>query len=133
MAYLIDTDILIYSLKDDEVVTRRFAEVRSVPKSISVISYGELVFGARRSTYVEKNLAVAYRVAEIFPIIDVTRSVMDVFAELKDRLQRDGTRLEDMDLFIAATALSHNLTLVTNNEKHFSRISGLKIENWKSG
>ena len=52
------------------------------------------------------------------------------FGMLKASLEKSGTRLDDFDLAIASCALAHNLTLVTNNEKHFSRIEELKITNW---
>ena len=131
MAYLIDTDILIYSLKNDEHVKQKFRENQNIPKSISVITYGELVFGARKSTHIEKNLAVTYRIAELFPVIDIDRSIMDVFGEIKSRLEMRGSIIEDMDILIAATALSHNLILVTNNVKHFKKIKDLRMENWR--
>jgi len=52
------------------------------------------------------------------------------FGMLKASLEKSGTRLDDFDLAIASCALAHNLTLVTNNLKHFSRLEGLKITNW---
>jgi tRNA(fMet)-specific endonuclease VapC len=55
---------------------------------------------------------------------------METFAEIKADLQNQGNVIDDMDLLIAATALTMNYTLVTNNERHFSRIPGLQIENW---
>ena len=131
MAYLIDTDILIYSLKNDEHVKQKFRENQNIPKSISVITYGELVFGARKSRHIEKNLAVTYRIAELFPVIDIDKSIMDVFGEIKSSLEMRGSIIEDMDILIAATALSHNLILVTNNVKHFKKIKDLRMENWK--
>ena len=130
MNYLIDTDIVIYSLKGDERVTQNFYEYRNSPKSLSVITYGELVYGAKKSKAVEKNLARAYRIAELFPIIDITPAVVETFGEIKTSLEKQGNIVADMDLLIAATALTHNLTLVTNNQKHFDRINGLDIENW---
>jgi predicted nucleic acid-binding protein len=54
----------------------------------------------------------------------------EVFGMLKAQLEREGTRLDDFDLAVAACALTHNLILVTNNTEHFSRIQGLRIENW---
>jgi len=54
----------------------------------------------------------------------------EIFGLLKSDLELSGNRLDDFDLIIAAIALSHNLTLVSNNEKHFKRIEGLKYENW---
>jgi tRNA(fMet)-specific endonuclease VapC len=131
MAYLIDTDILIYSLKNDENVKQKFRENQNIPKSISVITYGELVFGARKSRHIEKNLAVTYRIAELFPVIDIDRSIMAVFGEIKSSLEMRGSIIEDMDILIAATALSHNLILVTNNVKHFKKIKDLRTENWR--
>ena len=131
MAYLIDTNIIIYSLKNDQHVNEKFKETANIPKSISVITYGELVYGARKSKHMERSLATTYRIAELFPIIDINKSIMDIFGEIKSNLERKGNVIDDMDLLIAATALSHNLVLVTNDEKHFSRVSDLRIENWK--
>lgn len=130
MNYLIDTDIIIYSLKDYGKVNEKFNKYKNSPKSISVITYGELIYGARKSGHIEKNLAKVYRVSEIFPVIDITSAIMETFGELKASLGKSGMIIDDMDLLIASTALSRNLVLVTNNEKHFSRVSGLEIENW---
>jgi tRNA(fMet)-specific endonuclease VapC len=130
MSYLIDTDILIYSLKGHEFVQKRFIENEKIPKSISVMTYGELLYGAKKSTNSEKNLAVVYRIKELFPIIDVDKAVMETFSDLKVKMQKIGTVIDDMDLLIAATALTMNFILVTNNEKHFRKIAGLRLENW---
>ena len=130
MSYLIDTDILIYSLKGHEIVQKRFIENEKIPKSISVVTYGELLYGAKKSTNSENNLAVVYRIKELFPIIDVDKAVMETFSDLKVKMQKIGTVIDDMDLLIAATALTMNFILVTNNEKHFRKIAGLRLENW---
>lgn len=130
MSYLIDTDTVIYSLKGVEPVLRNFREKGFIPKAISVITYGELIYGARRSKNPNGNLARVYRLAEIFPVIDVTSSVMETFGDLKASLGKTGNLLDDMDLLIASTALVHGMTLVTNNTKHFIRIEGLPLENW---
>ena len=130
MSYLIDTDIIIYSLKGNTVVQNRFSLNENIPKAISVITYGELLFGAKKSKNVEKNLAVIYRIKELFPIIGIDKAVMETFSAVKVNIQKIGTSIDDMDLLIASTAMTMNYTLVTNNEKHFSKIKGLKIENW---
>ena len=128
--YLIDTDIIIYSFKGNPVVTENLQDHRMDPMAISVITYGEMIYGARKSRHVERNLAAARRVAEIYPLLPITQSVVETFASIKADLQIAGTPLDDMDLLIAATSMSHNLTLVTNNEKHFSRVPGLSLVNW---
>lgn len=130
--FLIDTDILIYSLKGHPVVTASFAEHRDAPKSLSVVSYGELLFGAKKSQHPDKSLAAARRAAELFPLLPITKPIIETVAELRASLETGGTRLDDMDLLIAATALTHNLVLVTNNQKHFARIESLQTENWSA-
>ncbi|MEW6187058.1 MAG: type II toxin-antitoxin system VapC family toxin [Thermodesulfobacteriota bacterium] len=130
MAYLIDTDIIIYSLKGNTIVQNHFSLNETIPKAISVITYGELLYGAKKSKNVEKNLAVVYRIKELFPIIEIGKAVMETFSAVKISIQNSGTPVDDMDLLIASTAMTLNYTLVTNNEKHFKKIRGLKIENW---
>jgi tRNA(fMet)-specific endonuclease VapC len=131
MAYLIDTDILIYLIKGNHAVDRRLIETESIPKAISVITFGELLFGAKKSIQKDKNIAIVYRLSEVFPIIEINRSTIETFTEIKATLEKDGERIEDFDLLIAATALGMNYTLVTNNTKHYQRIESLKLENWK--
>ncbi|MGA2478354.1 MAG: PIN domain-containing protein [Spirochaetia bacterium] len=132
MPYLIDTDILINSIKGNKTINQRIAEYAAIPKAISIITFGELLYGAKKSTQRDKNTSVVYRLAEIFPIIGITRSTIEAFTDVKMALDTKGERIEDFDLLIAATALSLNYTLVTNNTKHYKRIEGLELENWMS-
>jgi len=131
MAYLIDTDIVIFGLKGDSRVQDWMVKNQNVPKSISVITFGELIYGARKSKHPEKNIATTNRIAELFPIIDINKGIIEVFGEIKAKLEQKGTRIEDMDLLIAATAIYMDLSLVTNNKSHFGRINDLAIENWE--
>ena len=61
----------------------------------------------------------------------LNEGIMEVFADIKAKMFDKGIRIEDMDLLIAATAIYNELTLVTNNTKHFENVPNLKIENWK--
>jgi len=126
MAYLIDTDIIIFSLKGDSRVQSWMLKNQNVPKSISVITFGELIYGARKSMHPEKNIATTNRIAELFPIIDINKGIITVFGEIKAILEQKGTGIEDMDLLIAATAIYMDLSLVTSNKNHFSRINVLQ-------
>lgn len=130
MAYLIDTDIIIFNLKGNVSIRRRLQEMESIPKVISVITYGELLYGAKISNQPEKNLALIHQLPEIFPIININRPIIETFTDIKRNLEEKGERLEDMDLMIAATAMTLNHRLVTNNVRHYRRIKGLEIENW---
>lgn len=128
--YLLDTDTLIYALKGFEAVTENLARRASKPMAVSVVSYGELVYGANKSSRPSANLAKVRRIAELYPLIDVSMGVMDVFGSLKAGLESGGRRLDDFDLTIAATALMLGYRLVTNNERHFARVPDLTVENW---
>ena len=132
MPYLIDTDIVINSIKGNTKVNQKIGAYAAIPKAISIITFGELLYGAKKSTQRDKNTSIIYRLAEIFPIVGITRSTIEAFTDIKMALDMKGERIEDFDLLIAATALSLNYTLVTNNTKHYKRIEGLQLENWMS-
>lgn len=128
--FLLDTDTLIYLLKGEKAVQENLQRHAKDPKALSVISYGELVFGAEKSKKVQENLAKVFRLREILPIIDVSPAVMDIFGKLKAELEHKGTPIDDFDLIIGATALSLGYRVVTNNTRHFVRIKSLKLANW---
>jgi len=128
--YLLDTDTVIYALKGHPQVAHRLAEEAHRPKALSVITYGELFYGAMKSAAPQANLAKVRRVAELFPVIEVSRAIMETFGSLKADLQQQGRVVDDFDLVIASTALALNYALVTNNERHFRAVPGLRIENW---
>lgn len=77
-----------------------------------------------------ENLAKVYRLAELYPVIDITRAVMDSFGEIKASLSSSGITVDDFDLQIGCTALMLNYTVVSNHTKHFEKIPGLKLANW---
>ncbi len=83
---------------------------------VSVITYGELIHGAKKSRDHLKNIATVHRTSELFPVVDVTKAIMETFGDIKADLQKQGKIIDDMDLIIAATAITMNYTLVTNNE-----------------
>ena len=83
-----------------------------------------------KSAHQQKNLARVRRIGELFPVVEISRAVMETFALLKSQLEGKDKPVDDFDLVIASTALTLNYCLVTNNERHFRRISGLRIENW---
>jgi tRNA(fMet)-specific endonuclease VapC len=130
--YLLDTDTIIYALKGHPKVVERLASEAHRPKALSVVTYGELFYGAMKSAAPQANLAKVRRVAELFPVVEVSRAIMETFGSLKAELQQHGRVVDDFDLVIAATALALNYALVTNNERHFRPIPGLRVENWTS-
>ena len=126
MTYLLDTDIVIYSIKGSETVALNIENHQKSPLALSVITYGELLFGAHKSKNRDSNLATVYRLREIFPVIPVDNPVIQTFSDIKARSQKTGQIVADFDLLIAATALTFNMTLVTNNTRDFKKVKGLK-------
>ena len=128
--FLLDTDTIIYSLKGNDSVVQNLAAHQRDPLKISVISLMELYYGAYKSEKTKANLAKVRRIEKAFDILSVDFSVAETLGMIKSDLEFQGTPLDDFDLVIAASALAHNLILVTNNEKHFRRVEGLELDNW---
>ena len=128
--YLLDTDTVIYSLKGHPEVTKHLKSHLSDPIKISVVTYMELYYGAYKSQRVTANAARVKTLAQSIEMVPINAAVAETFGMIKTNLESGGNRLDDFDLAIAATALANNLILVTNNTDHFSRVDGLRIENW---
>jgi predicted nucleic acid-binding protein len=95
---------------------------------ISAVSVGELYHGAYRSKARARHLTnIEERVLPAVTILPYDAATAKVFGRIRSDLEVAGTRLDDADLQIAATALHHNLEIVTGNVRHFSRIEGLSI------
>ena len=86
--------------------------------------YNDFAIGLQKKHYKIKSLEESIEIAPI------STAAAEIFGMLKAELEKEGIRLDDFDLVLATCALAHNLTLVTNNTKHFERIAGLKLENW---
>lgn len=128
--FLIDSDILVFLLRGDRRVAERFEARAADPKALSVISYGELLYGAMKSARPVENAAKVRRIGELFPVIHVSPAVMETFGPLKADLEKQGKRVDDFDLIIASTAIHLSYTLVTNNVQHFRPIPNLAVDNW---
>ncbi len=128
--FLLDTDTIIYNLKGNQAVKRNLQDHFDDPLKICVITLMELYFGAYRSKKTTGNLAKVRAIENGFEIIPVNSECAEIFGMLKASLKKSGLSLDDFDLIIASCAMTNNLTLVTNNIKHFRRIDGLKLTNW---
>jgi len=128
--YLLDTDTVIYILKGDPAVTEQLKRHLHDPMKISVVTYMELYYGAYKSQRVTANAARVKALGQSIEMAPISAAVAETFGMIKATLESGGNRLDDFDLAIAATALTYNLTLATNNTDHFSRIDGLRLENW---
>jgi tRNA(fMet)-specific endonuclease VapC len=129
---LVDTDILSYYFKGDEIVVENFEKylLHYVLIEISLITYYEIVSGllAKKAS---KQLSIFDDFVNENLVLPMTEKSARISSELFSTLRQKGNIVDDIDLLIAGIAIENNMILVTNNEKHFGRIPGLKIENWK--
>lgn len=131
LSYLIDTDICIYFLKGTSSnLTRNLNKMLVGDVGISIVTYGELIFSAEKSIQKNKNLFVLSELIKIIPPIEMKPDVAEYYGVIRSQLEKEGRPIGSNDLWIAAHAVSSNLTLITNNTKEFSRIPQLTIENW---
>ncbi|RCJ23078.1 twitching motility protein PilT [Nostoc sp. ATCC 43529] len=132
MTYLLDIDTCIYWIKDISSVRTKAGEIGWEQICICSITVAELYYGAYNSQRVAENLTRAEDFIQNLPVVPLTDPALRKFGELKAELRRIGQTISEFDLLIASVALTENYILVTNNTRHYSRISTLQLENWIS-
>jgi tRNA(fMet)-specific endonuclease VapC len=131
--FLLDTDTLSWVLSPAPPANLlvHLAQVPPEQQFTTAITVGEMVYGAYRSQRPEHFLRqLEYQVWPNVRILPFDRAAGQSYGKIRAELERAGTPIGEPDTRIAAIALTHGLTLVTGNGRHFSRVPGLKIENW---
>ncbi|MFZ1343450.1 type II toxin-antitoxin system tRNA(fMet)-specific endonuclease VapC [Thiothrix eikelboomii] len=129
--YMLDTDTSSYIIKNrPESVRRRLAQVKPEQLCISIITYAELLYGVERSSSQQVNHEIVMDFVRRLLVQTWDEAAAEVYAKLRADLERVGQPIRGMDMQIAAHALSLQAILVTNNTRHFERVSGLVLENW---
>jgi tRNA(fMet)-specific endonuclease VapC len=128
--YLLDTNILIAALKGRLEVRKRLNSLPLSAMRLSAIVLGELEFGAEKSAHGERNRIRLAALAQRLPLVGIDFDTTRHYAQVRALLERKGTPIGANDTWIAAQALTINATLVTDNEREFSRVPGLMLENW---
>ena len=126
---LLDTDICIGLLKAVPSVVEKWRACGE-RCAVSLMSFGELCYGAAKSRNPEAEQQRMWRLVNVLDTAGISKAEMMRFGQIKAELETAGNRIDDADVIIAATAIENDMTLVTGNIKHFSRITGLRIENW---
>jgi len=129
--YLLDTNICIYiRQRRPEEVLRRFRRLRPGEAALSVITYGELLYGAAKSAQRTAALERLTELVRLLPALALPESAGETYGSIRAELESKGEMIGNNDLWIAAHALAAGLTLVTNNEREFRRVRRLKVQNW---
>jgi tRNA(fMet)-specific endonuclease VapC len=128
---MLDTNICIYIGKNHpSEVKARFEKLKPGQVVISAITYGELHYGASKSTQRAKALMQLEALVEDIPVEGLNAHVAESYGEIRAALEKQGRPIGNNDLWIGAHAWATGLILVTNNEREFNRIPGLAVENW---
>ncbi len=131
LRYLLDTNICIYIAKQrPPSVAARFAKLAAGSVGMSLITYGELRYGAEKSSQRGSALDKLERLQSMILVITLDAAVGERYGAIRAHLERAGTPIGNNDLWIAAHALSLGVTLISNNTREFERVPKLKLANW---
>lgn len=128
--YLLDTCVCISMFRNEGNVRDTLRRIGTKNCYISEITVAELYFGLAKAEDKKRKLEDIREVQKLFRVIPAYSSFKE-YGEIRHSLEHSGHRIDQFDLLIAATALHQQMTLVTSNLKHFERIQGIEIENWK--
>ncbi len=129
--YLLDTDTCIYLIKNKPpAVARKLAKLATGHAGVSVITYGELWRGVQKSQYAERNAEALAALVTVLPVQTMPIEAGLHYGDIRATLERGGKSIGNNDLWIAAHARAMGWTLVSNNEREFSRVSELRLQNW---
>jgi len=129
--YMLDTDMCSYIIKEHPAnVLKRFQKLSMEQICISVVTYAELIYGVERSSSKRVNRPIIEDFVQYLDVLNWDTNAVDHYAKIRVELESNGTPIGAMDMLIASHAKSIKAILVTNNQTHFTRINGLKTENW---
>ena len=130
LKYMLDTNIVIYTMKKRPDSVRERFKKHHGRMCISSITYMELVYGAERSSNPDRNLTSLEGFVARMDVLPLDDSAAAHAGQIRAELARLGMPIGPYDQLIAGHARSQGLVLVTNNEKEFARVPGLRTENW---
>jgi tRNA(fMet)-specific endonuclease VapC len=129
--FLLDTNICIYiRRRRPPGLLARFERLKLGEAVLSVITYGELIYGLEKSQFREQATKQLAELAGLVPIMELPPQAGQFYGAIRASLEARGELIGNNDLWIAAHAKAAGLTVVTNNEREFRRIQGLKMQNW---
>ncbi len=128
--YMLDTNILIYTIKNRPTKVREAFKRHADYLAMSTVTLGELIYGAEKSTQSDRNLADIEALAARMDVVPFDSQAAIHFGQVRAELVKSGKLIGPYDLMIAGHARSRGLILVTNNLREFKRVPGLRVENW---
>jgi tRNA(fMet)-specific endonuclease VapC len=131
--FLLDTNICIHiRRRRPPEVLARFQRLKPGEAVLSVITYGELVYGVEKSQFREQAAKQLSELVGLLPVMEIPLEAGRFYGAMRATLEAKGEMIGNNDLWIAAHAKAAGLTLVTSNEREFQRVQGLTIQNWQT-
>jgi len=131
LKYLLDTNICIYiAKKKSETLLKKFEKLAVGEIGISVITFGELLYGAKKSHFPVQAHEKLIELTTLIPVLHLTSDIAEHYGDIREKLEKKGKPIGNNDLWIAAHARSLKVSLLTNNVKEFNRVPDLHLENW---
>jgi tRNA(fMet)-specific endonuclease VapC len=127
LRYLVDTDWAIHYMNGQPEIVQRLDRLQPEGLGLSLVSLAELYEGVYYSRDPEGSEQDLRNLLRTVKLLSLDEEVCKVFGRQRGRLRAGGKLIGDFDLLIGATALRHNLVLLTNNRQHFERIEGLEL------
>jgi tRNA(fMet)-specific endonuclease VapC len=130
MMYMLDTDVISYLIRGaSEKLRSKFMEQEPGNCILCSVVCAELEYGLKKKGSAEISARV-HKFLEQMPMVDFDRACAEKYAEIRCTLEKKGTVIGNADMMIAASSLAVGAVFVTNNTRHFSRVKGLRTENW---
>lgn len=125
--FLLDTNIITSWIKGERSIADRVEKAMTV--YIPIIVLGELYYVASYSTQVQRNIAVIKKLFSRYKVLLIDETTSMEYGKIKSSLRKKGLPIPENDIWIAAIAIRHKLTLATR-DKHFNEVIGLKLKAW---
>ncbi|WP_135081333.1 tRNA(fMet)-specific endonuclease VapC [Terasakiella sp. SH-1] len=130
LRYMLDTNICIFVIKNRPEHMRAVFNEKSHSMCVSAITVAELIYGAEKSVQKEKNLKVVEGFLSRLETLDFDEEAANHYGEIRAALEKKGLPIGPYDLMLAGHSRSRGLVMVTNNTREFSRVDGLRLEDW---
>ena len=130
--FMLDTDTCIYTIKRKPPHIKRLFNANIGRLCISSITWGELIYGAEKSSNTASNLGQLEGFAARLEILPFGDNEAKQFGQVRAELEAKGKLIGPFDMMIAGHARSQGLVLITNNVREFKKVDGLRVENWVS-
>ncbi len=129
--YLFDTNLCVYIQRQrPPAVLERFRKLKPGEAVISVITWGELRYGAEKSRQRDQVFALLEEFVAMVPVMPLPEAAGQAYGAIRAALEAKGEPIGNNDLWIAAHAKAAGLVVVSNNEREFKRVPGLQVRDW---